>query len=78
MVRRGITRYHRGMAMTLRLSEEQTQRLRETAERESLSMQAVAAKAIDEYTQRRTQRRDELLAKIVNQDADVLKRLGSV
>ena len=63
------------MAMTLRLNEEQTERLRMTAERESLSMQAVAIKAIDEYTQRRTHRRDAL-AMIVEQDADVLKRLG--
>lgn len=64
------------MAMTLRLNEEQTERLRMAAERESMSMQAVAIKAIDEYTQRRTHRRDQLLAMIVEQDADVLKRLG--
>lgn len=66
----------RFMAMTLRLNEEQTERLRMAAERESLSMQAVAIKAIDEYTQRRTRRRDQLLAMIVEQDAGVLKRLG--
>jgi predicted transcriptional regulator len=64
------------MAMTLRLSEEQAERLRSTAEREHLSMQQVALKAIDEYTLRRTRRRDELLARIVTEDAAVLKRLG--
>lgn len=64
------------MAMTLRLSDEQTQALRETAEREGASMQAVAVQAIEDYTSRRRIRRDELLAQIVDEDADVLRRLA--
>lgn len=64
------------MAMTLRLSDEQTARLRETAEREGASMQATAIRAIEQYVNRRTARRDELLAQIVERDAGLLKRLA--
>jgi predicted transcriptional regulator len=64
------------MAMTLRLTDEQTRRLRATAELERTSMQAVAIRAIDEYTTRRARRRDELLSQIVEEDAEVLRRLG--
>jgi predicted transcriptional regulator len=64
------------MAMTLRLSDEQTARLRETAEREGASMQATAVRAIEQYVNRRTARRDELLAQIVERDAGLLKRLA--
>ena len=53
------------MAMTLRLTDEQAERLRATAEREHTSMQAVAIRAIEEYTTRRVRRRDELLRQIV-------------
>ncbi len=62
--------------MTLRLTDEQTTRLRVTAEREGASMQAVALKAIEEYTSRRVAMRDELLAQIVDENADVLRRLA--
>jgi predicted transcriptional regulator len=64
------------MAMTLRLSEDQTRALRDAAAREGTSMHAVALKAIDDYTERRRARRDELLAQIVNEDAAVLARLA--
>jgi predicted transcriptional regulator len=64
------------MAMTLRLSDEQTARLRETAEREGASMQATAIRAIEQYMDRRAARRDELLAQIVERDAGLLKRLA--
>jgi hypothetical protein len=43
------TWYHRCMAMTLRLSEEQTEALRRKAEVEHRSMQQVAVSAIDAY-----------------------------
>jgi hypothetical protein len=42
-------RYHRFMAMTLRLSDEQTEALRRKAEAEHRSMQQVALAAIDAY-----------------------------
>lgn len=64
------------MAMTLRLDEEQTARLRAMADREGTSMQAVAIRAIEEYTSRRVALRDELIEKIVDEDAAVLDRLG--
>lgn len=62
--------------MTLRLSEEQTAALRAVAEREGLSMQAVALKAVDEYINGRTRRRDALLKQILAEDAGVLDRLA--
>lgn len=62
--------------MTLRLSEEQTARLREAAAREGLSMQAAALKAVDEYISRRAATRDALLARILTEDAAVLRRLA--
>lgn len=64
------------MAMTLRMTAEQTEKLRDTAAREGLSMQAAALKAVEEYTDRRVLARDALLAQIVREDADVLNRLA--
>ena len=64
------------MAMTLRLTEEQTAKLRATAEREGVSMQAVALKAIDEYVDRRMQRRDEIIEQIFAEDAELFRRLA--
>lgn len=64
------------MAMTLRLSEEQTAKLRETAEREGVSMQAAALKAIDDYVNRRTKRRDAILAGVVADHDGLLRRLA--
>jgi predicted transcriptional regulator len=62
--------------MTLRLTEDQTARLREAAAREGLSMQAAAVKAVEEYVNRRAARRAALLAQILDEDAGVLKRLA--
>jgi predicted transcriptional regulator len=64
------------MAMTLRLTDEETDDLRRTAERENRSMQDVARQAIREYVQRRTRLRDEALARIVVEDAELLDRLA--
>lgn len=66
------------MPMTLRLSPEEAEALRETARREHRSMQEVAREAIAAYVSSRTRRRDELLAQIVAEDAELLRRLGSV
>src|ERR1700728_3373290 len=46
---RDTVRYHLPMAMTLRLSDEQTEALRRKAEAEHRSMQQVAQAAIDAY-----------------------------
>jgi len=66
------------MPMTLRLSPEETEALRETARREHRSMQEVAREAIAAYVSSRVGRRDEHLAKIVAEDAELLWRLGTV
>jgi predicted transcriptional regulator len=66
------------MAMTLRLTPEETEALRETARREKRSMQEVARTAIAEYVSRRAERRARHLATIVGEDAELLRRLGSL
>jgi len=66
------------MPMTLRLSPEETEALRETARREHRSMQEVAREAIATYVSSRTRRRDEHLAQILVEDADLLRRLDSM
>ncbi len=65
------------MPMTLRLTPAQTEALRETARRERRSMQDVAREAIAVYVSSRTRRRDEHLAQIVTEDAELLRRLGT-
>lgn len=62
--------------MTLRLSDEQTEALRETAEREGRSMQDVARAAIEEYVGRRSRLRDEILDRVMERDAGLLARLA--
>lgn len=51
------TRYHQLMAMTLRLSDEQTEALRRKAQAEHRSMQQVAQAAIDAYVRQPTPQR---------------------
>lgn len=64
------------MAMTLRLTEEETRQLQAAAEREHVSMQEVARRAIREHVTRRAEVRDAVLARIVEQDAELLERLA--
>lgn len=66
--------------MTLRLTDEETEALREQAEIESRSMQDVVRAALREYVARRGNARlvDEELQYVVTQYADALKRLGAV
>ena len=66
------------MPMTLRLTPDETEALREAARREHRSMQEIARTAIAEYVSRRERRRDEHLAAIVAEDAVLLRRLGSM
>ncbi len=66
------------MPMTLRLTAAETEALRETARRERRSMQDVARTAIDEYVKRRIRLRDAYLAEIVQEDAELLRRLGEM
>lgn len=64
--------------MTLRLTEEETDALRERAEREGRSMQEVARTAVRDYIDRTS--RQELLDQVLDEDlpqfAEALRRLG--
>lgn len=68
--------YHHSVAMTLRLSDEQTAKLRAAAERDGISMHAAVLKAVDDYLDRRTARRDEILGQIVKEHDGLLRRLA--
>lgn len=76
LVHRGIARYRRRMAMTLRLDDELDAALEETARRENRSKQEVVRVAIQQYTSRRAALREEALARIVSENAELLRRLG--
>jgi len=66
------------MAMTLRLSDEQTEALRRRASKEGRSMQQVVQAAVTEYLMRAED--DELTDRLTDQGArryaDLLRRLG--
>jgi hypothetical protein len=66
------------MAMTLRLTEAETEALRAQAEIEGRSMQDVARAALREYVTRRgnVQLIDDELQYVVTRYADALRRLG--
>lgn len=67
------------MAMTLRLTDEETRALRTQAELEQRSMQEVARAAVREYVQRRsaTAQVDEALHVLIPRYAGLLDRLGN-
>jgi predicted transcriptional regulator len=66
------------MAMTLRLTEDETEALRRQAEVEGRSMQDVARQAVRDYVERHT--RAELLEQVLDSElpryAEALRRLG--
>lgn len=66
------------MAMTLRLSDDETEALRQRAQREGRSMQDVARAAVREYIDRTSRR--ELLDQVLDEElpryAEALRRLG--
>jgi hypothetical protein len=66
------------MAMTLRLTHEETEALRLRAEHEGTSMQEVARAAVREYIERASSR--ELLDRVLDEQlpryAEALRRLG--
>ncbi|MDX6678058.1 MAG: hypothetical protein QOE31_2110 [Solirubrobacteraceae bacterium] len=66
------------MAMTLRLSEDETEALRERARREGRSMQEVARGAVRDYIERTSRREllDEVLDEELPRYAEALERLG--
>jgi hypothetical protein len=66
------------MAMTLRLTDDETDALRRRAQREGRSMQDVARAAVREYIDRTS--RQELLDEVLDEElprfAEALRRLG--
>jgi predicted transcriptional regulator len=66
------------MAMTLRLTDDETDALRRRAQREGRSMQDVARSAIREYVDRTSRREllDEILDEELPRYAEALRRLG--
>ena len=66
------------MAMTLRLSDAETEALRARAEREGRSMQDVAREAVRDYVERASRR--ELVDRVLDTElpryAEALRRLG--
>jgi predicted transcriptional regulator len=66
------------MAMTLRLTDEETEALRLRAEREGRSMQEVARAAVRDYVDRMSTREllDEVLDAELPPFAEALRRLG--
>jgi predicted transcriptional regulator len=66
------------MAMTLRLTDEQTEALRARAEKEGRSMQQVALGALDDYLLRSAddELTDRLAARGADRFAELLRRLG--
>ncbi len=64
------------MAMTLRLSEEDSSKLREAAERAGVSMQEFAQNAIKSAIADWARERDEFLADFARDNKGLLDRLG--
>ena len=66
------------MALSLRLTDEQTEALRRCADREGRSMQHVALSALDEYLRRADDddRTDRLGEKGARRYAELLRRLS--
>ncbi len=66
------------MAMTLRLSKDEHEALRQRAELEGISMQEAARRAVREFLARRQHqdRVDAAASKIMSSHADALRRLG--
>ena len=64
------------MAMTLRLTDEETAALRKRAEFENRSKQEVARTAINTYISERSVRLMQAIALVAEQDAELLRRLS--
>jgi hypothetical protein len=64
------------MAMTLRLSAEQTEALRRKAAEEGRSMQEVALTAVDQYVHDRPELLRRIVSEVLAEDAELLDRLA--
>ncbi|CAB4637032.1 unannotated protein [freshwater metagenome] len=70
--------YHYGMAMTLRLTEEQDAQLGAVAESMNVSKQRAVEIALDEYLAKHDQERvmSEVINKVLSRDAELMRRLA--
>lgn len=70
--------YHYGMAMTLRLTEEQDAQLGAVAESMNVSKQRAVEIALDEYLAKHDQERvmSEIINKVLSRDAELMRRLA--
>jgi len=70
--------YHAVMAMNFRPGDDLSQRLRDQAEHEHVSVQNLLIKAAEEYLARHTKRAmvDAAMDKVTVEFADALRRLG--
>ena len=64
------------MAMTLRLTDEESLALRQRAELENRSMQEVARTAINSYLADRPARLKQAINAVATEDAELLRRLS--
>lgn len=64
------------MAMTLRLTDEESLALRQRAELENRSMQEVARTAINSYLSDRAARLKQAIRAVATEDAELLRRLS--
>lgn len=64
------------MAMNLRLTDDEADALRRKAEQDGRSMQEVARAAIAEYVSERPQRLRDAVARVRDEDAQLLARFG--
>lgn len=64
------------MAMNLRLTDAESDALRQRASEEGRSMQDVARAAIADYVSRRPERLRAAIERVRTEDAELLERLG--
>jgi predicted transcriptional regulator len=64
------------MAMTLRLTDEETEALRRTAEAEGRSMQEVAREAVRRYTEQRSEELVRFVDQFSADNANLMRRLA--
>ena len=69
-------RYHRVVAMNLRLTDAETDALRRKAEEEGRSMQEVARTAIAQYVAHRPDRLRAAIDRVRTENAELLARLA--
>lgn len=64
------------MAMTLRLSEDEHERLRKIAQRQGSSMQEVVHSALQQYFARHEEFRAKQVSRFLSEDAELLELLS--